>query len=413
MQCDTDRAMNGLRGPAGLAMSMIVLLGLGGCGGSPHSPVRTQRDPSTPAKATPLATMTKPGVPSTTTSPSAPSTSKGGPVPPGTEATSVTFISPETGFILGTAPCSRKPCSVILKTTDRGAHWVGLPAPRQAISYPAGPGLWGLRFADAVHGYAFGSGFWQTDNGGGSWRAAPGPARIVYALEAAQAHELVAVGRDCQPAQGGCNDRLALYHETIGGSWSAAAGLKTFYSDASIAVHGADVWALVGPSLYVSTDGGAAFSTNPQPCPSRQSQPTSITDDGSHVYLLCTGGAAAGSTQKYVYRTSGPGAAWTLQGKPPLGGDGGQISAGSDSAILIATSSGASLMYRSTDGGRTWSTALTEDDGGAGWADAGFTTSTQAIVVHGPPARDGGADGHPGRLLLSTDAGASWSSLNF
>jgi photosystem II stability/assembly factor-like uncharacterized protein len=102
-----------------------------------------------------------------------------------------------------------------------------------------------------------------------------------------------------------------------------------------------------------------------------------------------------------------------LVGRPPLAGDGGELSAGSDRALIIATASGASLLYRSTDGGRRWTTTLTEDDGGAGWADLGFTTATDGVVVHGPADDSGGTGGRPGELLLTEDGGRRWRTASF
>jgi hypothetical protein len=386
---------------AGLA----AVLALSGCGGSTHSHSTTA---STPTASTPLTVST--GTSPTTTGGTTTSTAhSGGPVPAGTEATSVTFISPTTAFILGTAPCDAQPCSAILRTTDRGAHWVGLPAPRETVSYNLGDGLWGLRFADAEHGYAFGQGLWETSNGGGSWQQATPPAPTVLSLEAVQDRELVAVAQTCAPGQG-CGHQIGLYHTAIGGSWAPVASVKTFFNDASIAVHGSVVWALAGPNLYVSTDGGSTFRSESPPCTTRLGQPDSVTDDGAHVYLLCSGNGAAGSTEKWVYRSTGPGSPWVLVGRPPLGGDGGQISAGSDNSIVIATYSAASLLYRSTDGGHTWKTVLTEDDGGAGWSDLGFTTPTDAVVVHGPAV---GGSQRPGQVLLSEDGGRTWRAAGF
>jgi photosystem II stability/assembly factor-like uncharacterized protein len=330
-------------------------------------------------------------------------------VPAGTEATSVTFISPTTAFVLGTAPCDVQPCSAILRTTDRGGHWVGLPAPREQVSYYLGDGLWGLRFANAETGYAFGQGLWATADGGHSWQRATPPQPTVLSLEAVQGRELVAVAQSCRGGQG-CGHQIGVYHEPIGGSWSQVASARSYFNAASISVHGSVVWVLAGSELYVSSDAGSSFHTEPQPCPARLGQAGSVTDDGPHVYVYCFGNGAAGSTQKYVYRSAGPGSSWTLAGRPPAGGDGGEISAGSDSAILIATSSGASLLYRSTDGGRTWRRALTEDDGGAGWSDLGFTTPTDPVVVHGPALA---GSSRPGRLLLSSDAGLSWQAAGF
>jgi photosystem II stability/assembly factor-like uncharacterized protein len=97
-------------------------------------------------------------------------------------------------------------------------------------------------------------------------------------------------------------------------------------------------------------------------------------------------------------------------GKPPTPGDGGQISAGSDSSIVIATYSAASFLYRSTDGGRTWTTTKREYDGGVGWSDLGFTTSSDAVVVHGPALA---GSQRPGKVLLSDDGGLTWQPATF
>jgi hypothetical protein len=50
-------------------------------------------------------------------------------------------------------------------------------------------------------------------------------------------------------------------------------------------------------------------------------------------------------------------------------------------------------------------------DGGSGLTDLGFTTSSQAVVIHGRPPF--GQGNPPAELLMSTDAGASWHSLTF
>lgn len=331
----------------------------------------------------------------------------GGPVPRGSRATSVSFISPSTAFVLGSAPCSHAPCSEILRTRDRGRSWRGLPAPRESVSAYFGNGLWGLRFADAQRGYAFGAGLWQTTNGGASWQRADAPAPSVLSLQAVQDRELVALGARCPPGGGEC--QVTLYRRPIrSGAWTAVARGRV-PTTGSLAVHSATVWAAFGSTIYVSTDGGINFHAERSPC---NALGTWITDDGSHAYALCTGSAGAGSAQKFVYRSGGPGSAWTHVGNPPLGGGPQGISAGSDGAVMVAAVSGASELYRSADGGHSWRTPVVRDDGGAGWADLGFTTPFDGVVVHGPAVSDGGA-GRRGQVLLTEDGGLSWHAVSF
>jgi len=60
-----------------------------------------------------------------------------------------------------------------------------------------------------------------------------------------------------------------------------------------------------------------------------------------------------------------------------------------------------------------WRIVYQQDGGGAGWADLGFTTATDGVVVSGPADSDGNAAQRPGLLLLSSDAGASWYRVRF
>jgi photosystem II stability/assembly factor-like uncharacterized protein len=340
----------------------------------------------------------------------------GGPVPAGTTATSVSFISTQTGWVLGTARCAHRPCSMILRTEDRGQTWVGLPAPRERISAPEGSGLWGLRFADANRGFAYGNGIWQTTNGGASWARVSSPGRFVFSLEAVQDRELVAVTAACSLGGGSCRHKLSVFHRPIaGGRWRRVARSGPQAFEASIAVHGGAVWVLTGQRLFHSSNAGRIFSPYAQPCPRHGASlplPASLADDGPHVYLLCVGQGFTSHTVKYVYRTRGNGSGWRLVGRPPAEGDGGELAAGSDRAIMLATYSAASWLFRSQDSGRRWRTPLTQADGGLGWSDLGFTTPRDGVVVQGPARRDGGGV-RPGELLLSSDGGQTWHAVQF
>jgi hypothetical protein len=55
----------------------------------------------------------------------------------------------------------------------------------------------------------------------------------------------------------------------------------------------------------------------------------------------------------------------------------------------------------------------TEDDGGIGWADIGFTTAADGVVVHGPADSDGNRYRRPGQLLLTSDGGGTWQLVSF
>jgi hypothetical protein len=213
-----------------------------------------------------------------------------------------------------------------------------------------------------------------------------------------------------------CSDSLALYHRPIsGGTWRRVARAGTAFEE-GIAVHGRVVWVLMGKTLLRSGDSGRTFTAHSVPCPRGHATlpvPESITDDGAHAYVLCVGQGFTGHTIKFVYRTARTPSGWKLAGRPPTAGDSGELAAGSDKAVVLATASAASWLDRSRDAGQRWSTVLNDADGGEGWSDLGFTTATDGVVIHGPAITDGGDSGHPGQLLLTDDGGVTWRLVTF
>ena len=91
---------------------------------------------------------------------------------------------------------------------------------------------------------------------------------------------------------------------------------------------------------------------------------------------------------------------------PGTAGDGGTIAAANPRQLVIATASAASWLYYSGDGAARWQTVVTEPDGGQGWADLGFTTASDGVVIHGPAAR-----GFACELLLTQDGGLTWRQV--
>src|SRR6204780_4708777 len=125
-----------------------LLLGIAGCsngaGTGTTAGTAAPGASSSPGASTPSRLGSGSSVAST--APSGPTTGTGtgpgdqpagGPVPAGFAATSVTFVSEDEAFVLGTAPCAQAPCTSIVRTLDRGASWVGLPAPIVPVGEPA------------------------------------------------------------------------------------------------------------------------------------------------------------------------------------------------------------------------------------------------------------------------------------
>jgi hypothetical protein len=339
----------------------------------------------------------------------------GGPVPNGFAATSVTFVSPQEAFVLGTAPCTDAPCTSILRTLDRGVSWRGLPAPVVPLgnpnSDPAGPAVWGIRFADPDVGFVFGNGLWETIDGGAQWAPAAFPGGTITSLEVIDG-QVLALTVACKADAGCAQTGTLLRRPLAGGGWQTVAPV----TDATTIATQARVAAvLAGTSVLVSTDGGLSTAKYATPCGTEGvAIPSSVAVTGADgLMLLCAGDAAMGSVDKTVYVSDDLGAHWTQAGSPPRGGDPMGSSAATPAQLVVAAASGASELYYSGDGGAQWSTAYYAGDGGMGFSDLGFTTASDGVVIHGPAISDSNAEGSPGQLLLTSDAGASWQLVAF
>lgn len=388
---------------AGLAACGSASPGTGGpsAGASPSGATAS----SVPASSPPATASAAPSAAS-----AAPVTA---PVPAGFAATSVTFVSVDEAFVLGTAPCAHAPCTSIAATLDRGVSWVGLPAPVVPLGDPyttSVPAVWGIRFASPERGFVFGNGLWVTADGGEQWAAAAGPGGSIADLEVIDG-QVLALSYACS-AQSGCPQLGTLYRRALsGGPWTVVtrvSGARVIATQARVAA------VLDGGSVAVTGDGGLTVAVHGTPCDttSAAASAVAVTGPGS-LALLCAGGAAMGSVRKTVYVSGDQGATWAKAGSPPFPGDPWGISAGTSQQLTVAAASGASWLYYSADGGAQWAVAYKAGDGGAGFNDLGFTTAADGVAVHGPAYQDGNGYGMPGQLLLTSDGGQSWTTVRF
>jgi hypothetical protein len=303
---------------------------------------------------------------------------------------------------------------------------VRLPAPPVAYVRPnydnseAQPDVSEIRFADPLDGWAFGPGLWATHNGGASWQQVNLGGSVV-SLETAGGY-VDAVVSPCQ-RDSQCTGALRLeqaratsgpFTAILTGPGGQVGGTVT--SDLSL--QPAVGFALLGygmtaASTYLYATGNLAsphgWNRFPDPCAAAGAQvelSSFIAPNSTLLYTLCTGNAAAGSTEKFAVVTDDGHS--SVAGAPPLAGDGGMLAATATGTLVLATASAASFLDRSTDGGRTWATVGSFDDGGIGFNDLGFTSDTQGVVIHGLP-EEGGID----QLLMTHDAGAAWQVVSF
>lgn len=404
---------------------IIVVLGLSAsaCGGPSRTP-RTTTTTTARSTTTTAPRTTTTSSPSTTTVPR-PTAPVGTAVPGGFQPGSVTFVSATTGFVIGIdATCAAGSCVALARTTDRGSTWVALPAPSAAY---VGRGLQAqanvaavseVRFADELDGWIYGPSLFATHDGGATWQQVSLGGSVI-SLEASGGY-VDAVVSTCSGEQE-CTGPLTLYQApATGGTFTVVMTGPSTLSDGQVSTH----LALHAPAGFVDMTGlgtpnqsifateslasGKGWNSFADPCAvtSGYALDTFVAPDATSLESLCSGQGAAGSVEKEVVRTVNGTSA--VAGAPPPGGDPEGLAATSSGTLIVSAASGATSLYRSTDGGATWTTAATFPDGGIGFNDLGFTTETQGIVVHGYP---GPPNDFASQLLMTTDGGATWAAV--
>ena len=315
---------------AGLSLTGCGTVSTGAGAGASASATSTS---GAAASSAPASTTTSPAS-ATAASPgtAAATTPAGGPVPSGFAATSVTFVSTNEAFVLGTAPCATKPCTSIVRTLNRGETWVGLPAPVVPLgtrynTTGSQAAAWGIRFADPAHGFVFGNGLWETTDGGEHWAAVAGPGGSITDLEVIDGQVLALTGS-------------TLYRRPLaGGSWSVVTQAT---NQSEIATQAQVAAVLDGTKVIVTGNGGLSTTTEATPCTTMGvAEPSSVAVTGpDSLALLCAGGAAMGSVHKTVYVSDDLGAQWTKAGSPPMGGDPEGISGGTPGQLVVGRHAG-------------------------------------------------------------------------
>jgi hypothetical protein len=324
--------------------------------------------------------------------------------------------------VLGANPiCSKHYCAALVQTVNGGRSWTSVPAPAVPYVSPFIPSSFGsavgvseVRFANSLDGWLFGPALYSTSNGGKTWRSV-NIGGSVLSLETAGG-VVDAIVSPCK-AGASCAGRLRLEQATVaGGSFQTVvtgpvANLGTI-AQPDLSLQPPAGFALLGETksgatVYATDDLGSpsAWKLFPDPCSSTHySLGSFVAADPSTLYSLCSGNGAMGSSTKVAVATNGGKS--TAVGRPPLWGDGGTVAGTPYAVVVIASASAASWLYRSGDGGHSWSTVKSYGDGGAGWNDLGFTTPRQGVVVHGRP----GETNVPGgiELLMTRDSGSTW-----
>lgn len=338
----------------------------------------------------------------------------GNPPPKGFEAQSASFVSAQTGFVLGTRHCSRLPCTALLeKTVDGGAAWTSVPAPAVSLvpRFTVSPtsAVSSVRFENASDGWLLAPGLWETTNGGAQWHQVTAIPGEIIDLAVSDGEVFVSA----EPPNGGLN-QARLYESRVGsGTWTP---VPTVTPQNLLTVFGHSVWAGsangVTPGLWTSTDSGRHWSKLSFHCPKTAVSASAVAPaSASDVAIACSdeGYPQPGYSVKEVFTSTDGGRTFHRAGEPPELGQvyGLAMPPGKSQVITLNAASGASYLYQSANGGKTWANNA-YPDGGLGFNDLAYASATTGYVVHfmGSPVI-----AYTKGLMKTTNAGKTWKNL--
>jgi hypothetical protein len=345
----------------------------------------------------------------------------GGPVPSNFRPTSVTFISTNTGWLLGQGgpPCATKFCTSMTLTRDGGQTWHGVPAPKT-------DGVTGIRFLDGKNGWAYGPELWATHDYGNTWSAINTFGQQVIDLETAGT-QAFAVFATCSAATSApgitlfgkrCTDFQLEQSPAGADHWSAvtlsgnggSGGPLTMSGPGpqvvtipTIVLQSGTGW-LVGPlgQLFSgSLTAGTWQQLSGSPCGANSAS----TPASAMLGRVLTSGALvwacndAQGTQAAVY-SSADGVTWTKQMvAPSSAGQVTGLSASPAAPYILATTQGIEVLDASTG---QWSQAVSVK---GGFSYIGMTSNQQGVAVPADPSLR--------EIWMSINGGLNWTPYQF
>lgn len=371
-----------------------------------------------------------------------------GPVPDNFQPTSVTFVSSHTGWVIGQAgtpgKCANKSnpyiCTSVARTDNAGRTWQGGPAPEttgpDAGGSVAAAGVSQIRFLDGVHGWAYGPGLWVTHDDGNHWHPVNTKGHWVITLETARGRAF-AVWASC-PRQAsqylatgdvtGCTSYTLMSTAADSDNWQPVGAATTGLTAAAAAEHPVALM-LSGSAgyLYVESAGKPTVYSGPLdgtwkqqgtlPCDSGQapSQRAVALAGAGNLAALCPDPTDTSTTPPgkppVLWRSADGGATWSKASvswpsPAPVMPEGTpewvitSLAAAPNGTLVLATTSG---LYVLPAGSNQWK--LTNAAGKAapsgGFSYVGMTTNEQGVAVP--------KDSSLHEIWMTFDGGVTWA----
>ena len=338
------------------------------------------------------------------------------PVPGKFRPSSVTFVSTQTGWVIGQAGtpghCATRYCTSVAWTLNAGRTWMGLPAP---LTGPAdgATGVSQIRFLNGVNGWAFGPQLYATHDGGHDWARVGTDGLRVTDLETVdgRAFALFAACTGTGPAFAGQCTRYTLYSSPAAADdWTPVGAATSGLSGAAASMMLTETRGyLLAPDrmLYSGPVNGAAWQPVARiPCPVGRplagGQPTGAllaAANTANLVLACASSSAPGTQQaKQVFTSADGGLTWQNAGAAPSLGLATSVAATPDGTYVLATGQG--LDVRPAGSGAWRAATLTGPMPAGGFGYVGMTTDAQGIALPADPAA--------GTVWFTFDGGQTW-----
>jgi hypothetical protein len=388
---------------AAVVVPRVVLSGH--VGGTPiaqsGSPTPVQHNSPSPAHPSPSVTS-GPQSASPTPTPTPASAS----VPPNFAASSVTFVSTSTGWVIGQAgtpgqcgPPKPYVCTSLAATGDAGHTWRGMPAP--VTGAPGGAtGVSQVRSLNGLSGWAFGPQLYATHDGSQTWTRIPTHGMRVTGLETVNgvAFAIWARCAGTGPDFAGDCTGFSLYSSPAGqDAWTPVAGATGLSAPAG--APGSAQLVLTGGRGYLLAPDGHLFSgpvasparwrpvSTPLPCAPGAAEVgghplrAMLASTGPGLVLLCAGQGSGVTQARTLYYSADRGRTWNPAGPAPSRGTAMSLSGTPDGPVLVATSDGIHVSVNAPGSGTlSWRTARGAAAHG-GYSYVGMTTSAQGVAV--------------------------------